>query len=91
MPDIDITAADAHAYDVQISDGGGEPRRLRVSVTPGFLRRLGLTAAQEPALVRASVTYLLEHGPADGLPEAVSLDDVERDHPDYPEQIQVWV
>ena len=90
MPDIDISAADAHTYDVHVTDGGEESRH-RVSVTPDFLRRLGLTAAQEAALVRASVTYLLDRDRGGGLPEALVLDEVERDHPDYPEQIAVWV
>ena len=92
MPDIDITAADAHEYDVELRpDDGDTSSRHRVSVSPEFVHRLGLTAAQEPALVRASVAYLLQQDAPRALPQTLVLDDVERVHPDYPEQIPLWV
>ena len=43
---------------------------------------LGLSAAQEPLLVRASLAYLIEHSPA-AVPERFALDEVGRAIPEY--------
>ena len=47
---------------------------------------LSLSAAQEPLLVRASLSYLLEHHPA-ALPDRFDLDEVGKAIPEYHEEI----
>lgn len=79
---IDITADGEHAYRVTL-DG----RDHRVTVPEKFGRSLGLTAAEEPLLVRRTIEYLLEReDPAAILPE-FGLDEVGRYFPDYPVDI----
>ena len=92
MPDtpeswsLDITAADPHAYDVRITHPSGAGTRHRVTVPRPLMDELGLSAAQEPLLVRASLAYLLEHSPA-ALPDRFALDEVGKAIPEYREQI----
>jgi hypothetical protein len=87
MPDLDITAAGEHVYDVTITDEGGTRTRHRVTVPERFLTDHGLAASQEPALARASIQYLLEREPPSSIMSAFSLDDITRYFPDYPAQI----
>jgi hypothetical protein len=87
MPELDITAAGEHAYDVTITDDAGTETRHHVTVPTRFLTDLGLAAAQEPTLVRASMRYLLEREPPASILSAFSLDDVTRYFPDYPAEI----
>jgi hypothetical protein len=47
---------------------------------------LGVSAAQEPLLVRASLVYLLEHDPA-AVPEQFTLDAVGDAIPEYRDEI----
>jgi hypothetical protein len=47
---------------------------------------LGFSAAQEPLLVRASLSYLLEHHPA-AIPDRFDLDEVGKAIPEYREEI----
>jgi hypothetical protein len=47
---------------------------------------LGLSAAQEPLLVRATLVYLLEHDPA-AVPERFTLDEVGDVIPEYRDEI----
>jgi hypothetical protein len=87
MPDIDINAAGVNAYDVTITtDDGGETEH-RVWVPPAMLTELGLSEAQEPVLVRASITYLLEREPATSILPEFGLDEIARFFPNYPAEI----
>ncbi|MGH8894838.1 MAG: hypothetical protein ACRDWY_16285 [Actinomycetes bacterium] len=83
---LDITAAGAHVYDVRIT----HPSRARtthcVTVPESLMAELGLSAAQEPLLVRASLAYLLEHSPA-ALPDRFDLDEVGKAIPDYRDDV----
>ena len=87
MPDIDIAAADANTYDVTITDDDGRPTSHRVWVPPAILTELGLSEAQEPVLVRASMTYLLEREPASSILPQFGLDEIARFFPNYPTEI----
>jgi hypothetical protein len=87
MPDLDITAAGEHVYDVTITDDDGSRTRHRVTVPERFLTDHDLAAAQEPALARASMHYLLEREPPSSIMSAFSLDDITRYFPDYPAEI----
>ena len=87
MPDIDITAADANTYDVAITDDDGEQTSHRVWVPPSILTDLGLSEAQEPVLVRASMAYLLEREPASSILPQFGLDEIARFFPNYPTEI----
>ena len=51
-----------------------------------LLAELGVSAAQEPLLVRASLAYLMEHSPA-AVPERFGLDEIGRAVPDYRDEI----
>ena len=85
-PKLDITASGAHVYDVTITHPSGATTRHCVTVPESLLTQLSVSAAQEPILVRASLTYLLEHDPA-ALPERFDLDEVGKAIPDYAEEI----
>jgi len=87
MPDIDIAAADANTYDVTITDDDGEQTSHRVWVPPSVLTDLGLSEAQEPVLVRASMAYLLEREPASSILPQFGLDEIARFFPNYPTEI----
>ena len=87
MPDIDIAAADANTYDVTITDDDGEQTSHRVWVPPSILTDLGLSEAQEPVLVRASMAYLLEREPASSILPQFGLDEIARFFPNYPTEI----
>ena len=84
--DLEITAADRHVYDVTITHRSGATTRHRVSVPEPLLADLGVSAAQEPLLVRATLVYLMEHDPA-AVPERFTLDDVGEAIPEYREEI----
>ena len=86
MPDIDIAATDANTYDVTITDEG-EQTSHRVWVPPSILTDLGLSEAQEPVLVRASMAYLLEREPASSILPQFGLDEIARFFPNYPTEI----
>ena len=60
---LDITAADPHTYDVTITHPTGAETAHRVTVPEQLMADLGVSAAQEPLLVRASLAYLMEHDP----------------------------
>ena len=87
MPDIDIAAADTNAYDVTITDDDGRQTSHRVWVPPSVLTELGLSEAQEPVLVRASMAYLLEREPASSILPQFGLDEIPRFFPNYPTEI----
>jgi hypothetical protein len=86
MPDIDINAAGVNAYDVTITTDEGETAH-RVWVPPAMLTELGLSEAQEPVLVRASIGYLLEREPATSILPEFGLDEIARFFPNYPTEI----
>jgi hypothetical protein len=86
MPDLAITASDAHTYDVTITHDSGASTRHCVSVPEDLLADLGVSAAQEPLLVRASLVYLLQHSPA-AVPETFGLDEIGRAVPEYRDDI----
>jgi hypothetical protein len=88
MPDpaeswsLDITASGQHAYDVTITHPSRATTTHSVTVPEAMLAELGLSAAQEPILVRQSLAYLLEHHPA-AIPDRFDLDEVGRAIPDF--------
>jgi hypothetical protein len=86
MPDLKITAAASHVYDVSITHPSGASTRHCVTVPEQLLADLGLSAAQEPLLVRASLVYLMEHAPS-AVPERFDLDEIGRAVPGYAEAI----
>jgi hypothetical protein len=83
---LDITASDSHVYDVSITHPSRATTTHRVSVPERLMSDLRLSAAQEPLLVRASLTYLLEHSPA-AIPERFNLDEIGKAIPEYREEI----
>lgn len=83
---LDITAADRDVYDVSITHESGATTRHCVTVPPSLMAELGLSDAQQPLLVRASMAYLLEHSPS-AIPDRFDLDEVGRALPDYVEHI----
>ena len=87
MPDIDIAAAAANTYDVTITTDDGRQTSHRVWVPPAILTDLGLSEAQEPVLVRASMAYLLEREPASSILPQFGLDEIARFFPNYPTEI----
>ena len=86
MPDLDITASGEHRYDVRITHPSGAGTRHCVSVPESLLEELGVSAPQEPLLVRASLVYLAERSPA-AIPERFDLDEIGRALPAYREEI----
>ena len=86
MPALSITASDPHVYDVTLTHDSGATTQHRVTVPESLMAELGLSPAQEPLLVRASLTYLMEHSPA-AVPERFDLDEIGRAVPEYAEEI----
>jgi hypothetical protein len=87
MPEIDINAADEHTYDVTVTADDGSRTEHTVHVSPAWSAGLGLSAAQEPALVRASMVYLLEREPPSSVLRSFGLDEIVRYFPEYPDEI----
>ncbi len=83
---LDITASDEHVYDVSVAHASGARTRHCVTVPGSLLVDLGLSAAQEPLLLRTSLAYLLEHSPS-GLPDRFDLDEIGRAIPSYRDDI----
>ena len=83
---LDIKAADAHTYDVTITHPSGAETAHCVTVPEQLLAELGVSAAQEPLLVRASLAYLMEHSPT-AVPEQFDLAEIGRAVPEYAEEI----
>jgi hypothetical protein len=83
---VEITASGTHLYDVTITHPSGAGTRHCVSVPESLLDELGVTPAQEPLLVRASLVYLMEQHPV-ALPEEFDLDEIGRAIPAYREEI----
>ena len=84
--DLDITAAGRHVYDVTITHVSGATTRHEVTVPEALMADLGVSDAQEPLLVRASLAYLMENDPA-AVPERFALDDIGEALPDYRSEI----
>jgi hypothetical protein len=83
---LDITASDAHVYDVTITHPSGAETSHCVTVPEELMTDLGMSDAQEPLLVRASLEYLLEHAPA-AIPDRFDLDEIGKAIPEYREDI----
>ncbi|MDQ1604475.1 MAG: hypothetical protein QOE01_2320 [Actinomycetota bacterium] len=83
---LEITASGTHEYDVTITHPSGADTRHCVSVPESLLDDLGVTPAQEPSLVRASLVYLMEREPS-ALPEEFDLDEIGRAIPAYRDDI----
>jgi len=75
---MDITPQGNHEYVVRT--GGVESR---ITVTPDVLNEVSATEADEPALVEASLAWLLERQPAADLPPLIDLDDIAAAYEDY--------
>jgi hypothetical protein len=86
MPALSITASDPHVYDVTLTHDSGAATRHRVMVPESLMSELGLSTAQEPLLVRASLSYLMERSPA-AVPERFDLDEIGKAVPEYAEEI----
>jgi hypothetical protein len=86
MPHLSITASGDHAYDVKLTHDSGVTTHHHVTVPEALLADLGVSAAQEPLLVRASLSYLMEHSPA-AVPERFALDEIGKAVPEYGEEI----
>jgi hypothetical protein len=88
---IDITALEAGAYGVQVTDGTTTTSH-RVEVTSDILGAVapgeqpGQSAVEE-TLVRESIEFLLEREPADEIHDDFRLSDISRYFPDYSEEI----
>jgi hypothetical protein len=88
MPDpaeswtLDIKASGPHVYDVTITHPSAARTTHCVTVPASMLGELGLSAAQEPILLRQALAYLLEHHPA-AIPDRFDLDEVGRAIPDF--------
>jgi hypothetical protein len=84
--DLDITAAGPHVYAVTITHPTGATTQHEVTVPEALMADLGVSASQEPLLVRASLVYLMEHDPA-AVPERFALDDIADALPDFRSEI----
>lgn len=83
---LDIRAAGQHEYTVTITHPSGAETTHRVVVPETLMAGLGASAAQEPLLVHASLTFLLEHAPA-ALPDQFDLEEIGRAIPEYRDEI----
>lgn len=81
-PQLSIRAADPHVYDVTITHRSGATTRHCVQVEESLLAELGVSAAQEPILVRSALALMLEHTPT-SLPDRFGLADIRDAVPDF--------
>lgn len=81
-PKLNIRAADPHSYEVSIRHESGATTHHRVRVDDSLLAELGLSAAQEPVLVRTALDVLIAHSPP-SLPEQFDVTDVRAAVPDF--------
>jgi len=86
-PDLSITAADAHAYDVAVTREGGATDRHRLDVPEGFLAEHGVADSQEPLLVRAVLARVLELDGQVELPASFTLAELAQALPGYPDEM----
>jgi hypothetical protein len=86
MPALSITASDLHVYDVLLTHDSGATTHHCVTVPESLMAQLGLSGAQEPLLVHASLTYLMERAPA-AVPERFELDEIGKAVPEYAKEI----
>lgn len=84
--DLEITASGAHVYAVTMTHASGAATQHCVTVPESLMSSLGLSAAQEPLLVRAALVYLMERSPS-AVPERFDLDEVGRAVPEFHDEI----
>jgi hypothetical protein len=73
-------------YGVEVTEGA-DTTRHEVVVDRNLLDEIGLSDDDELVVVEETVAFLLDRIPADGLPERISLRDVDRMHPDFRDEL----
>ena len=86
MSGIKITAAGAHEFNVEVSEGD-ETTSHHVIVPQSLLEQWGLDASDEEAVVRESFNFLLEREPATSILPDFSLAIISRYFPEYGDEL----
>lgn len=88
---MDIVAMEPHGFGVTITEGDTITGH-RITVSPDFLDDAGLLGYDERELVRQSVAFLLERGPATAIRTEFDLAEIGVDYDEYvPELVQRMV
>jgi hypothetical protein len=85
---IQIRALADHEYAVDVTEGTTRTRH-RVIVPPELLEDLGLIDADEQAVVRESIEFLLDREPATSIYEEFPLDTVASRFPDFADELRL--
>ena len=86
MAEVDVSRADDRGFTVRVRDGATETTH-RVTVPPR-LAGLELPDGELEHAVRESFAVLLEREPASAILGEVSLDEIERYFPEYPDELR---
>jgi hypothetical protein len=76
MSDLSSVEPFGEHYFIVRGEESGDTVETRFYVDPGFMERLGVPGAAEEEVVRAAMSYLLQHQRLDELPPQLDLDDV---------------
>ena len=84
--DVTITELDPGHFGVQVTQGTTTTSH-RVRVPADMVDDLGLSGVDQEALVRESISFLLEREPATSILPEFGLDIISRYFPEYPEEL----
>ena len=86
MSGIKITAAGAHEFNVEVTEGD-ETTSHHVIVPPSLLEQWGVEESDEEKVVRESFAFLLEREPASSILPDFSLAIIPRYFPEYSDEL----
>lgn len=84
---FEVESGEDHYYFVR-GEQDGDPVEIRVLIDPEVVASMGLPSAPDEDLVRATVSFLLEHQRIDELPPQLSLADVAAAYEGFSEQLK---
>jgi hypothetical protein len=87
MTDIAITPLEPAHFGVEVTEGTVTTGH-KVRVPDDLLEDLVLTDEDPVDVVRASIEFLLEREPATAILPELSLDDIARFFPEYPDELK---
>jgi hypothetical protein len=88
MTTTTVTEMEPGWFGVQVEDGDITTSH-RIRLSRGLVDDLLLDDADPARIVEESVGFLLERVAATSIPAEVSLDQVTRDYPEYPDELRL--
>lgn len=88
MSDIRILPMGPRVYAVEVHEGQGVSRHVKVTVPAQLIDDLGIVDLDEAALVRESIGFLLERVPATSVRDEFALDEIADEYAEWAAEIQ---